>query len=245
MFAQATGRTANPWTISISIAVQSALIVSAILLPLLRIEPLPPVRLAQMNKAPRHVDLVPVPKAIKDAFQRSSSALTFTSQRPEFTLPRQRTQSAEPTVDIGAFATELPDGPLTSGPQSFTPLGNNTPIVARPPVQPPKEKPAEPALTIDKPHRIGGDVKAPVLRSAPKPVYPPLARQARVQGTVRLNGIISRDGTVRSLELISGHPLLVSAALQAVRAWLYDPARLNGQPVDVILVIDVNFALSQ
>ena len=88
-------------------------------------------------------------------------------------------------------------------------------------------------------------MKTLATRFSRQPAYPPLARQARVQGTVRVNGVISRDGTVRSLELISGHPLLVNAALAAVRQWLYDPARLNGQPVDVLLVIDVNFTLSQ
>jgi protein TonB len=129
-------------------------------------------------------------------------------------------------------------------------LSTTVPVLKDPPIATqPKPEPAvvrpQPQPTADKTYRIGGDVKAPSLRAAPPPPYPALAKATRVQGTVRLNGIISRDGTVRSLELISGHPLLVQAALNAVRTWLYEPARLNGQPVDVILVIDVNFKLTQ
>ena len=77
------------------------------------------------------------------------------------------------------------------------------------------------------------------------PVYPPLAKQARIQGTVRLNAIISRDGTIQNLQLVSGHPLLAPAALAAVKQWVYEPTLLNGEPVEVVTVIDVNFTLSQ
>jgi len=78
-----------------------------------------------------------------------------------------------------------------------------------------------------------------------KPVYPPLARQARIQGTVRLTAIIARDGTIQELQVVSGHPLLVPAALEAVKQWVYQPTLLNGEPVEVITQIDVNFTLSQ
>lgn len=76
------------------------------------------------------------------------------------------------------------------------------------------------------------------------PIYPPLARQARIQGTVRLTGIISREGQIVNLRVESGHPLLVGAALDAVRQWIYRPTLLNGQPVEVIAPIDVHFTLS-
>lgn len=75
------------------------------------------------------------------------------------------------------------------------------------------------------------------------PVYPPLARQARVSGSVRLIAIIGRDGTVQQLQVVSGHPLLIGAAVEAVRQWLYHPTLLNGEPVEVICPIDVNFTL--
>ncbi len=76
------------------------------------------------------------------------------------------------------------------------------------------------------------------------PIYPPLAKQARIQGTVRFTAVIGTDGTIRDLRLISGHPLLVSAAQDAVKQWAYQPTLLNGEPVEVITQIDVNFTLS-
>ena len=78
-----------------------------------------------------------------------------------------------------------------------------------------------------------------------KPVYPPLAKQARIQGTVILNAIISKDGTIQNLTVASGHALLVQAALDAVKQWVYQPTLLNGEPVEVTTEIDVNFTLSQ
>ena len=77
-----------------------------------------------------------------------------------------------------------------------------------------------------------------------QPVYPPLARQARIQGTVVLRAIISRDGSIENLTLVSGHPMLVPAAIDAVKQWKYQPYLLNGQPVEVDTEVLVNFALS-
>jgi periplasmic protein TonB len=77
------------------------------------------------------------------------------------------------------------------------------------------------------------------------PVYPPLARQARIAGAVMLEGIIARDGTVKNLRVLSGHPLLAGAALEAVRQWRYRPTLLNGEPVEVIAPIAVNFVLGR
>ena len=76
-------------------------------------------------------------------------------------------------------------------------------------------------------------------------VYPPLARQTRISGTVRLHAIIGKDGTVHELEVMNGHPLLVQAALEAVRQWRYKPTLLNGEPVEVDTTIDVIFSLNQ
>jgi protein TonB len=75
------------------------------------------------------------------------------------------------------------------------------------------------------------------------PVYPPTARQARVQGTVVLQAAISKDGTVEALRGISGHPLLIPAAIEAVKQWRYKPYVINGKPVAVETQIIVNFTL--
>jgi len=99
--------------------------------------------------------------------------------------------------------------------------------------------PAQTPQTI----RLGGAVAAAKLVHRVQAMYPPLARQARISGTVRLDAIIGRDGTVKQLTVLSGHPLLVPAALDAVRQWEYQPTTLNGEPVAVETTIDVIFAL--
>jgi protein TonB len=78
-----------------------------------------------------------------------------------------------------------------------------------------------------------------------QPVYPPLARSARVQGSVVLAAVISKNGTIDNLTLISGHPMLVPAALQAVSQWRYRPYILNGEAIEVDTQITVNFILGQ
>jgi protein TonB len=93
--------------------------------------------------------------------------------------------------------------------------------------------------------KVGGLAEAPKPIRAPKPLYPPLARQARISGVVRLEAIIATDGRVQNVRLVHGHPFLARGAIAAVREWLYTPQLLNGEPVEVIMQIDVNFALSQ
>jgi TonB family protein len=90
-----------------------------------------------------------------------------------------------------------------------------------------------------------GSVTAAKIVTKVQPIYPPLARQTRIQGTVRLHTIVGTDGSVKQLEVISGHPLLVQSALDAVRQWKYSPTLLEGKPVEVDTTIDVIFALSQ
>ena len=93
--------------------------------------------------------------------------------------------------------------------------------------------------------RQGGSVQAALLVNKVQPVYPPLARQTRISGTVRLHAIISKQGSVESLEVLSGHPLLVRAAMDAVQQWKYKPTLLNGEPVEVDTTVDVIFSLNQ
>ena len=92
---------------------------------------------------------------------------------------------------------------------------------------------------------VGGNVIAAMGLYQPRPVYPHLAMIARVQGTVVLQAIIGRDGTVKELKVASGHPLLIKAAVDAVKTWRYQPTLLNGDPVDVLTEISVNFTLAQ
>jgi len=93
--------------------------------------------------------------------------------------------------------------------------------------------------------RIGSNVATSNLVSQVAPVYPPLAKAARVQGVVRFDATIGKDGHVENLTLVSGPPLLVQAAMEAARQSVYRPTLLNGQPVSVITTVDENFTLSQ
>ena len=93
-------------------------------------------------------------------------------------------------------------------------------------------------------HRSEGVMAAALIYKV-QPQYPVIARAMHLAGTVYLRAIISSDGTVRQLEVISGNPILASPALQAVRRWRYQPTRLNGEPVEVETFITVNFVLEQ
>ena len=109
---------------------------------------------------------------------------------------------------------------------------------------------SEPVVRQDAPlppGRIRQDASQMSARLVSKtaPVYPPLAKQARIQGIVKLQALIGKDGSVQNLTVISGHPLLVLASLDAVRNWVYQPTKLNGDPVEVLTEIDVNFTLSE
>ena len=112
------------------------------------------------------------------------------------------------------------------------------PVAAPPPPKVEAPKPAAPQRI-----RVGGNVQKAMQIFAPNPVYPQLARQARISGVVKLNAVISKEGTIEQLNAVSGHPLLIPAALEAVQKWRYKPTLLNGEPVEVITQIDVNFTL--
>jgi periplasmic protein TonB len=105
---------------------------------------------------------------------------------------------------------------------------------------PPPPKPQSPKRI-----RVGGQVELAKIIFRPQPEYPPLAKMARIQGVVRLDAVISKDGTIQDLKVISGHPLLVKAAMDAVSRWRYQPTLLNGDSVEVATEIDVNFTLSE
>ena len=117
-------------------------------------------------------------------------------------------------------------------PAPVVPVIEVAPAPARPVPLPPKQVP------------VGGRVQMARLIHQVEPRYPPLARQMRVSGTVELVGIISTDGRIRELKLLRGSPLLAPAALEAVRQWVYEPTLLDGEPVELIATISVNFLLN-
>ena len=92
--------------------------------------------------------------------------------------------------------------------------------------------------------RVSSGVSTGLLIRKVTPNYPPLAKQARIQGAVVLQAEISKEGTIQNLQLISGHPMLAPAAIEAVKQWRYKPYLLNGEPVAVETQVVVNFSLS-
>ena len=114
----------------------------------------------------------------------------------------------------------------------------------------PVVKPPEPVVNtapkavIARPSRVSMiEMARPIHRV--EPVYPVLARQMRVAGVVELQGVIGTDGRIHELKVLSGHPMLVKAAVDAVSQWIYAPTILNGQAVEVAAPITVNFKLGQ
>lgn len=130
-------------------------------------------------------------------------------------------------VDTGAFVPPA--------------LGTILSRVIPPPPPPPHVNEVEPS----KPITVTSDVQAAKLIKKVQPVYPRLAIIARISGTVRLTGIIGKDGLIQQLQVIDGSPLLVQAAVDAVRQWVYRPTLLGNKPVEVIAPIIVNFTLTQ
>jgi protein TonB len=134
---------------------------------------------------------------------------------------------AQPTGPIGIYL-----GP-SIGPASELPLPTIGTRVL-PAIPPPP--------TVTRQFKTSSMLEGSLIRRV-QPVYPPLARNARIQGSVVLEAVIGRDGTMQNLKLISGHPMLVASAIDAVRQWQYRPYILNGEAVEVETRITVNFIL--
>ncbi len=130
-------------------------------------------------------------------------------------------------------STDIPGG--GSGPGGPVPGGSNFgPAISIPPPPP-----------AEKPRRLSEGVMEAALIHKVQPQYPAVARLMHLEGTVRLQAIIGKDGSVRELQVLSGNPILVQAAFAAVREWRYEPTQLNGEPVEVETYITVNFILGQ
>ena len=128
---------------------------------------------------------------------------------------------------------------------SLTVLGLFDPHVH---VIPPEQRAAQPVVTQPakappaEPRRISALQPARLLHRV-EPVYPALARAARIEGIVELAGVIATDGRIRELRVVNGNPYLAKAAMDAVRQWVYEPTILNGEPVEVAAPIRVHFIL--
>jgi protein TonB len=146
--------------------------------------------------------------------------------------------------DIGSVAPEIHSNGTALGPGVVgTGIYSATGTKIAPPPQP--EAAVVKTANTSAPTRIGGKVMEAKIVTRVLPVYPPLAKSMRISGKVHLVGIISRTGVIERLDVVDGHPLLVRAALEAVKQWVYQPTTLNGEAVEVVTPIEVNFTLTQ
>ncbi len=226
----------------VSVGLQVALLAALVLLPMW---------VAGERVEPYHVKIVPPypgsPRADTRTGQPpSGSRPTSTVHRPEVPIYQPphiptgvaNTGGSEERRDLTGTGPGagwgIPNGVMP--PVGDAPPGWIPPTL--PVVPPPVERP-RPRAVISEP------VQQALLIHRVEPVYPALARQIRLEGTVRLRAIIGRDGVVNSLELLSGHPILARAALNAVSQWRYRPTLLNGQPVEVETCVTVIFQLQR
>lgn len=224
---------------------QAGLIASLIVVSVFYADRIVPVHLMHLV-APPIVRAVPEPE-VKPQHSPASSTISVLLARPQvFQAPTRMAQRIVPDTGDPDIAppTNIQIGGNTGSSTSAAGsiFGNNTLTADAPPRDPEPAKPVQKAPTG--PIRVSSGVASAMLLHKVTPIYPALAKQARISGEVRLTGIIGRDGHIQQLQVISGHPLLINAALEAVRQWVYRPTLLNGEPVDVIAPISVNFVLN-
>lgn len=247
-------RTTRSWTWMAGMSIEASLIGLAILIPLLRPEALPHARWQPSWFMP----LVPVgpPRGPAPAPRPSGrvarpivpfdpAKLVAPSTVPDRVAQVVEEVGGPPTLGgDGTAGNSLPNGIETGVPGGLE-HGSRT-VLPPPPAERAEPRQPETAATAEPQRiRLGGVVLEGKLVRKVMPVYPALARAARISGVVRLIGIVGTDGSIRKLEVVSGHPLLVDAAIGAVRQWGYRPTMLNGVPVEVVAPIDVTFRLSQ
>lgn len=226
-------KTQSPLTVALSFLLQSAAVGILVLMPLIHTETLPRHHLTRFLMPP-----LPPPAPATPPAATPKVRLTPRPVRPsqEIVAPTVIPQHAAILVE-----EPPPPGPMVGVVNEASGIASLTSrdILGVVPREVETSLPSPPTERI----KVGGIVAAAKLIRQPQPIYPPLARQARIQGTVRLEAVISRDGTIENLTVLSGHPLLISAAMEAVRQWRYQPTLLNGVPVEVETTVEVHFTL--
>jgi len=237
---QKNKKTNKPWTVVLSMLLQVGFLAILILIPLIYTEALPKTLMSSILLAPPPPPPPPPPPAPVQVVKIKPVAHLMEAGKlvaPK-AIPKdvKIIKEEEQPPDMGAgIAGGVPGG--VSGGSMGGVLGGVIGGAGSAPPPPPKA-----AVTRT---RVGGAVQAAKLVNRVQPVYPPLARQTRISGTVKLHAIIGKDGAVTQLQVLSGHPLLVQSALDAVKQWRYQPTLLNGEPVEVDTEIDVIFSLAQ
>ena len=224
------------WATLTSFGIQAALVACLLIVPLLYTQGLPhmrwaaPVAVSYVEPVPVHVEQV-APQQ-----QTSSAIFSLSPGARMIHVPTQVPGRIDMTPDVGtADLPQIGETCIRCG-NAATPsflLPGNGPI-GGPRVIGPKAPPL----------RISAMMEGLLIRRI-EPAYPPLAKMAGIQGSVVIAAVIGKDGSVENLQVVSGHPLLVKSALDAVRQWRYRPYMLNNSPIEVDTQITVNFVLSR
>lgn len=242
------GQTRRARSVIAALFIQIVAVGLVILLPLIYVQQLPAAHTIAYLVAPPPPPPPPPPVA-------HAARLTpvRTIPRPKIFNPTHLTEPKTVPSQIADVKAPQEMAPPVSGVPGGVPGGvaggqvggvlggviGGVPNEAPPP--PPPKSAAQPAPQRV---RIGGQIEAAKLERKVMPVYPAVAAQARIQGTVKLSAVIGKDGRVEDLKVISGHPFLITSALSAVKQWVYRPTYLNGQPVEVQTEIDVAFRMN-
>jgi periplasmic protein TonB len=232
-----TQRLRRSFTTLSSFGLQVVILCGLLLIPLLKTIVMPEVR---MVSAPISLGRRDVPR-MGDTTRTGSSPRTTSAPIIPFVQPGHIPHD----IPVGDEQSSLPPATTTACP-GCTGLGardglpnifvSGSDNVLPPPPPKPAARPSRPFRTS---HMLEGNLIHQV-----QPIYPPLARTARIQGSVVLSAVIAKDGTIKNLRVLSGHPMLVAAAIDAVRRWRYRPYILNDEPIEVETQITVNFSLT-
>jgi len=227
-------RTARGKTSTIAFIVQIVIIGVMILIPLMFTEALPKAMTMTFLAAPPPPPPPPPPPAAVKVVKQIETDIVNNQLRTPTKIPKKveiikEEEAPPPNMGVvGGVPGGVPGGQMNGV------IGG---IISSTPV-------AVPKVATPQRVRVSQGVSQGLLVRKVQPNYPPLARQARIQGSVLLQAVISKDGAIENLRLISGHPMLAPAALEAVKQWRYKPYILNGEPVEVETQIRVNFTLS-
>jgi periplasmic protein TonB len=223
-------------TTTVAVILQTVLFGIIVVIPLIYTEALPKAQLMTLLMAPPPPPPPPPPPAaapvrvVKVASELVNGQLRTPTKIPEKVRMIQEDDSPPPSMGAGVVGG-VPGG--VPGGQMGGVIGGIISSTA-----------ALPKVAAPQRVRVSSGVSTGLLIRKVQPNYPPLARQARIQGNVVLQAVISKSGTIENLQVISGHPMLVPAALEAVKQWRYKPYLLNGDAVEVETQVTVIFSLS-
>ena len=226
-------KTKQGTTAAISFAVQMVMVGFLVLIPLIFTEALPKTQLMTFLSAPPPPPPPPPPaaavvKVVKIQTEMIDNQLRTPTKIPE--KVQMIKEEDQPPTSMGVMGG-VPGG--VPGGQMGGVIGGIISSTA-----------AVPRVATPQRVRVSGGVIAGQILQKTTPNYPPLARSARIQGNVVLAAVISKTGAVERLSVISGHPMLVPSALDAVKQWRYKPYLLNNEPVEVDTQVTVIFSLS-